>query len=57
MRIIDALRERRRRRRERADRALVEARRQHHAESSSLRADAERVRNESRRNTMLPPDL
>jgi hypothetical protein len=56
MRIIDALRERRRRRRVRADRALVEARRQH-AESSSLRADAERVRNESRRNTMLPPDL
>jgi hypothetical protein len=57
MKIVDALRDRRRRRRERADRALVEARLERRARASSLSADAERVRNESRRNTMLPPDL
>jgi hypothetical protein len=56
VKLLEVLKERRRRRRERADRTLVAAKTTLH-EPSSLSKDAERLRSESRRNTMLPPDL
>jgi hypothetical protein len=57
MRLPRTLRERRRRRREKADRTLVAARIAKRGEQSTLSQDAEQLRSESRRNTMIPPEL